>query len=707
MIPLADWLQTLGQSALGTLWLPLMAWTVVAMVLLGVLRVWRSAHTYVHYAARAALMLALPLGLILATATDFSLLSLLPSPAVEAPGNVVFVLPPLDLSPASASAPVFHWNWYHGLGLLTLLAGLLAVVRLSALAGHARALYIFRKHLPAQSTASLQSVIDELADTLAVRRRVRAIATTQPVVPMTLGWRRPVVVVPAALLDDADQLHMALLHEMIHIRRRDALMQGIEQVVSALFVINPAVWLLRRSIATYREMICDAEVITQPRVSSKRYAALLYSFATPRVFPRQLTLSMASSEKQLKKRILAMKSFRTSDFRYVDPKIISLVLAGLLLSAASLVVACTDLVDANVDTAEEQLELGKVNPDAEVFVVVDEMPELIGGLAAIQQELTYPETAKAEGLQGRVIVQFIINEAGLVTEPAVVRGISPELDEEAVRALQLARFKPGKQDGVVVPVKMSIPITFKLSDEDELWSAADPRPRMIPLAIKRSESKITGVILSSETREGIAGANVFLKGTTLGAATDQDGRFTLLTLGQEVENPILMVSHISYQRPLEISLGSDEDIKERTREAATAAFLESLSSQFETKLQNESDPEKKAELQRFFVALQQHIEESKNNQRLSPGFIEQVDEAWHELDLKEFMDKARDEITGKVHNLYTPNGIAPGTVRVTSSGTVLQENVDYTVDYEAGTVTILNAAYIKPNQPLNITYDPK
>lgn len=98
----------------------------------------------------------------------------------------------------------------------------------------------------------------------------------------------------------------------------------------------------------------------------------------------------------------------------------------------------------------------------EVFVVVEQMPELIGGLASIQQQIRYPEMAKRAGVEGRVILQFIVNERGRVEEVQVVRGVGAGCDEEAVRVVKQARFKPGKQRGAVVKVKMSIPVTFKL-----------------------------------------------------------------------------------------------------------------------------------------------------------------------------------------------------------------------------------------------------
>ncbi len=101
-------------------------------------------------------------------------------------------------------------------------------------------------------------------------------------------------------------------------------------------------------------------------------------------------------------------------------------------------------------------------PEPEIFVVVEEMPDLIGGLGEIQKKIRYPEIARKAGVEGRVILQFIVDENGNVTEPAVVRGIGAGCDEEALRVVREAKFKPGRQRGKAVKVKMSLPITFKL-----------------------------------------------------------------------------------------------------------------------------------------------------------------------------------------------------------------------------------------------------
>ncbi|NBC15998.1 MAG: TonB family protein [Bacteroidetes bacterium] len=101
-------------------------------------------------------------------------------------------------------------------------------------------------------------------------------------------------------------------------------------------------------------------------------------------------------------------------------------------------------------------------PEPEVFVVVENMPELIGGLGSIQKQIEYPEIARKAGVEGRVIVQFVVDENGNVQDPVVVRGIGAGCDEEALRVVREAKFQPGKQRGKPVKVKMSLPITFRL-----------------------------------------------------------------------------------------------------------------------------------------------------------------------------------------------------------------------------------------------------
>jgi len=100
--------------------------------------------------------------------------------------------------------------------------------------------------------------------------------------------------------------------------------------------------------------------------------------------------------------------------------------------------------------------------EQEVFIVVEDRPELIGGMRALQEAVEYPEFAKKAGIEGRVFVQFVVDEQGNVTNPQVTRGVHKLLDEAALEAVREMKFKPGKQRGKAVKVQMSLPVTFRL-----------------------------------------------------------------------------------------------------------------------------------------------------------------------------------------------------------------------------------------------------
>jgi len=105
---------------------------------------------------------------------------------------------------------------------------------------------------------------------------------------------------------------------------------------------------------------------------------------------------------------------------------------------------------------EEEYE----EPEEGFFVVVEQMPVLIGGLAALQNEIRYPEMALRANIQGRVVVQFIVNERGEVENPQVLRGIGGGCDEEAIRVVSKMKFIPGMQRGRPVRVQYHLPVVF-------------------------------------------------------------------------------------------------------------------------------------------------------------------------------------------------------------------------------------------------------
>ncbi len=126
-------------------------------------------------------------------------------------------------------------------------------------------------------------------------------------------------------------------------------------------------------------------------------------------------------------------------------------------------ISSTELdVNAEVSAPPPPPEEKKVEEEPTYFVAVEEMPEPIGGIAAIQSKIVYPEIAKRAGVEGKVYVKAFVDEKGNVTKTEVVKGLGAGLDEAAVKAVQATKFKPGKQRGKAVKVQVMIPIQFKL-----------------------------------------------------------------------------------------------------------------------------------------------------------------------------------------------------------------------------------------------------
>ena len=103
----------------------------------------------------------------------------------------------------------------------------------------------------------------------------------------------------------------------------------------------------------------------------------------------------------------------------------------------------------------------------EIFVVVEEQPEFPGGNTAMMKFLSdnikYPVIAQENGIQGRVITNFVVERDGSITDVQVVRGVDPSLDKEAIRVIQsMPKWKAGRQRGSAVRVRFTLPVVFRL-----------------------------------------------------------------------------------------------------------------------------------------------------------------------------------------------------------------------------------------------------
>ena len=234
-----------------------------------------------------------------------------------APQPAVLVTPvaSADFSPGIAYA--VSWIWCAGATLCSL--------RTSATLLYLR-FRVLGKRL--QPTAQLRTTVDRLGQQLGLHR-VRLWTSQQIDVPQVVGFFRPVVLVPLAMLSrlTPSQLEAVLLHELIHLRRRDPLVQALQTLVESLLFFHPAVWWLSSQLRQEREFCCDAEVVACTG-SPLDYAQALLSLESQRT-PTAPTLALnGGSLMERIKRIVEPEVRRTT-----RP---TAALAGLLLVALAI-----------------------------------------------------------------------------------------------------------------------------------------------------------------------------------------------------------------------------------------------------------------------------------------------------------------------------------------------------------------------------------
>ena len=323
----------------------------------------------------------------------------------------------------------------------------------------------------------LRVAIGILSSEILCHRRSRALADGSHLVITDrnyapFSWRNYIVI---SRKDYEANGAMIITHEQAHVRHHHSFDLILAQLFCAFQWFNPAAWMLKRSLMEVHEYEADASVL-ESGFDERRYqiclvrAALQGSFATT-------TNNFANCS--TKKRIVMMNRHSTNPWARLR---VLLMLPAVALSVTVASASNQDIKVAekqNVTTVIIEEKNGKVDsssinlpaaPD-DVFMVVEETPEFPGGTVALLEYLRtnikYPQDCRENHIQGRVLVTFIVETDGSITNANVVRGVDPSLDAEALRViLGMPYWKPGKQRGNAVRVQYTVPINFRLSDEE-------------------------------------------------------------------------------------------------------------------------------------------------------------------------------------------------------------------------------------------------
>ena len=260
--------------------------------------------------------------------------------------------------------------------------------------------------------------------------------------------------------DYRDNPREILIHEQTHIGLRhswDVLFIGL---VTVFQWWNPAAWLIGRELKQVHEYEADEAVVNQG-VDAKQYQLLLIRKS---VGDQLFSMANNFNYQSLKKRIRMMTMNKSSRWKTLRALAVVPVIALALLAFAN----------PTTETADELVVVAYNEPEVpqDVYESVEQMPEFPGGEAEMMkflaQNIQYPLNAARNNVEGRVVLQFVVEKDGRIGDVKIARSVDPELDAEALRVVKsMPNFIPGRQDGKPVAVWYTIPISFKLQGKPQ------------------------------------------------------------------------------------------------------------------------------------------------------------------------------------------------------------------------------------------------
>lgn len=264
---------------------------------------------------------------------------------------------------------------------------------------------------------------------------------------------RQIVVGTRGLSDE--ELRCILTHESHHVSKNHTLDLLCARLMCSLAWFNPFAWLIMRELRAVQEFQADA--VSVGACGREDYLHLLYRQVTGTGYG-YITNNFQSIN--LKNRIVMMNKAKT---RFGAWK----VLAALPVAALLMMVGCKPAANQEPDDTMPVEPVVVDDNEAPVYLAVEVAPEFPGGEEALYKYLAeniqYPEQAKKDNIQGRVLVSFTIEKDGSLSDAKVQRGIGGGCDEEALRVVNaMPQWTPGKQQGEAVRVNFNLPITFKL-----------------------------------------------------------------------------------------------------------------------------------------------------------------------------------------------------------------------------------------------------
>jgi TonB family protein len=274
--------------------------------------------------------------------------------------------------------------------------------------------------------------------------------------PVTLGWLDPAIILPRWFerMDESHQRTIAC-HELLHVARRDWLLNLAEELLLTLWWFHPAIrWMVRR-IRLTREQVVDCKVVALTGARKPYLHALLEIAAIPRA--RTLPAPLLLVEKQLARRVAIL----VKEVRMSKPRLIaSLVIALAVVVGAGWWGVKTFWLSAPAKSSLTANVVGVPRRDlGRVYTVGD---GVTAPIPTYKPEPRYTGDARAAKLEGTVVCSVVVNDTGNVADVQVVRPLDRGLDESAMQTLRTWKFEPATKAGKPVPVRVVVEVSFEL-----------------------------------------------------------------------------------------------------------------------------------------------------------------------------------------------------------------------------------------------------
>jgi len=199
-----------------------------------------------------------------------------------------------------------------------------------------------------------------------------------------------------------------------------------------------------------------------------------------------------------------------------------------------------------------------------VYMMIEKMPQYPGGEKAlldyISQNMKYPLEAQQKGIQGKILIRFVVNKVGKVERAEVVRGLEPSIDKEGLRVINsLPNWIPGEQKGEKVSVYYTIPITFQLTGGFNVSTAA---PKKMPIYVLNGKVLPKGFDISTINRDSVT-VNL------LKADTETNRTYLITKYGEQAANGVIEMTKKSTAKVLSSTKDSISVDKKKLKTSAT------------------------------------------------------------------------------------------------------------------------------------------